>query len=610
MNFFHKLLNKQFPAICFLGFVGMLYAWERAEFLRLDYLIVLTLFLVVIEAFPFRIKRLNTTFPFPLLYAMVLNTGFEATALYSAAILLIVHTIKGRPWKARLTAMFGRITTVLGAGMTVNLLWPLLPGEPTELLFEEVRMVAMLLIFTFLSASIFVWNTNFRALYKPFRTLILKLILLDVTVSFIYAGLMMYLAITSPVTNLGTLGFVFFFLPLASACFLLYLFNNLNRAKQGLVTLFEVSQTISQQHSLPTVLDQVIERATSMVGGHCGVLYLMEDGELRRKVCTCSSDLNAQKLPEGISIAWAVALSGKAELVHDVERDTRFWPGETLYGTRTLLIVPIIIDDKVAGVISLGRNEPHSFMLGELQLMEIFAAHAAVAMKNAQYMVEREKRLLVEERNRLAREIHDGIAQDLASAVFQLEMLRRNSPDEDANQQVQKLQGMLRQTATTLRNSIFSLRPAPYTHAGLWLAMRAYLDEMEKEHGLPFQFEAPEQTLQLAPDVMSVVYQVFAESVQNVIKHADATRLYIKLLLDDECLKLTVQDNGKGFHFGRAMLEAVNRHSFGIENLHLLADQVGGTLEYHTAPDKGTEIVLEIPLKEDGTDDGTRGALR
>ncbi|WP_132944436.1 GAF domain-containing sensor histidine kinase [Tumebacillus sp. BK434] len=553
---------------------------------------------------------MNITFSFPLLYAMVLNTGFEATALCSAAILLVVNTLRRRPWKARLTSVFGRVAAILGAGMTVNLLWPLLPGEPAELLFEEVRMTLMLVVFLFLSFAVFVWNTDFRALQQPFRPLILKLVLLDLVVSFLYTGLMMYLGIKMPVTNLGMLGFLFYFLPLAAACFLLYLFNNLNRAKQGLVTLFEVSRTISQQHSLPTVLEQVIDRAADLVGGHCGVLYLLEDGELRSKVCTCSSDQSPQKLPKGISIAWAVASSGKAELVHDVERDTRFWPGETQYGTRTLLVVPIIIADKVAGVISLGRNEPHSFLAAELQLMEIFASHAAVAMKNALYIVEREKRLLVEERNRLAREIHDGIAQDLASAVFQLEMLRRGAADEAANEQMRKLQDMLRQTATTLRNSIFSLRPAPYTHAGLRLAMKVHLDEMEKAHGLPFEFDAPEQLLQLAPDVMSVVYQVFAESVQNALKHAAATRLQVKLLVDEDCLQLTVRDNGKGFHFGRAMLEAVNRHSFGIENLHLLADQAGGTLEYHTAPGKGTEIVLEIPLKEDGTDDGTRGALR
>ncbi|ASS74240.1 hypothetical protein CIG75_04070 [Tumebacillus algifaecis] len=608
MELIQKFLNKQFFWICFLGSIGAIYAMRNATLMNIDYLIVLTFFLLVIEAFPIKVGRLLITFSFSLLYAMILNTGYEATALISASVMIVVQSVNRRSWKAMLFNLFVRISAVVGSGWTVAHFLPYLPGTAGDFWFEMTQMLTTLLIFSFLSVLIFFWYSQ-SFTHKHYRNLVFKLTAIDLIVSIVYTWLMIYLLLTTNVGDLGLLGLVFYFLPLGAVSVLLHLFNNLTRAKQSLVTLFEVSRSISQQQSLPTVLEQVIERATEMVGGHCGVLYLLEEGELRRKVCTCGNELNHQKIPPGVSIAWAVALSGKAELVHDVERDVRFWPGETLEGTRTLLVMPIIIADKVVGVISLGKGDSYSFVFAELQVMEVFASHAAVAMKNALYMVEREKRLLVEERNRLAREIHDGIAQDLASAIFQLEMLKRKSGNEEMSDEVIKLQEMLRQTATTLRHSIYSLRPAPYLHAGLGLAMRSYLEEVEKTHGLRFQFDATDLTLQVAPEVMNAVYQVFGESVQNVIKHARATQISVRLSVTQANLQLIVRDDGIGFHFGQAMLEAVNRHSFGIENLHLLADQTGGTLEYNTAPGQGTEIMLEIPLKEERIDDGTHRAL-
>ncbi len=599
MLIFLKFRTKQWAVVLCFWALGLLIGWRISAFQDLDALLVLTFFILVIDTYPIKIGRLNISFSFPLMYAMILTTGALGAGLLSAMVLLIVQTANRQTVQTILFNAFARVTLVIVSCYAVNWLSPLFSGQPGQFPYEFAQMFATHLIFEFLSVLVFMWYTKLRAFDKQYRPYIVRMIFTDMSVSLTYTSLMLYLSTHEQINELGLLGIVYFFLPLAAISFISYLLNTLDQVKKSLITLFEVSQSITQQHRVPTVLEQVIERAVSMVKGHCGVLYLMEEGELRRKVCTCPSEVTSSMLPRDKSIALAVAESGVAEMLNDVVRDPRFWPGETQPGTRSLLVVPIVIDDKVAGVISLGKRDSYSFVGRELQLMEIFASHAGVAMKNMLYMAEREKRLLVEERNRLAHEIHDGIAQDLASAIFQLEMMRRQNGMEAQAEGLFQLQEMLRQTATTLRHSIFSLRPAPYTHVGLGLAMRAYLDEVERTHGLQVHFEAPELNAQLKQDVTSAIYQVFSESLQNVIKHAEASEVWVQFRKEGHCVTLLIRDNGKGFHFGLAMLEAVKRHSFGIENLHVLADQIGGSLEYTTSPGRGTEIMLNIPLKED-----------
>jgi signal transduction histidine kinase len=282
---------------------------------------------------------------------------------------------------------------------------------------------------------------------------------------------------------------------------------------------------------------------------------------------------------------------------------------ETLEGTRSLLVVPIHSDSQVVGVISLGKKESYSFRNDDLKMMSIFATHAGIALRNANYIEEREKRLLLEERNRLAREIHDGLAQDLASAILQLEMLKRTAPEAMVGS-LAELQEMVRQTATVVRHSIYSLRPAPYTHIGLVPALRSHLEEVRANTGIQTHLSGRCNADHLPSKVSQAVFAICTETVKNAAKHSRASDLWVVLECDESTIRLKVRDNGVGFHFGQAILQAAVRKSFGIENLHSIADSVGGMLDYVTAPGEGTLVTLEISLEEEETDDDSRVALR
>ncbi|PWK13493.1 GAF domain-containing sensor histidine kinase [Tumebacillus permanentifrigoris] len=591
-----------------LSLLGLIDALVSAQWRHPSSVITLTLLLVLVELFPFRLGKINLAFSYPILYALYLITGAEATLLISVLMLTSINMMRGKAWPKILFNITSRTLALLGTQLIPWLL-PMVIGESRDLTYYLIDLFLSSLVYSTISTLLIKWyifkTVNGRVPEVSFT----KIALISVAVATVYDGFMLWLATNPKNTGSGDIGTLFFFLPLVAGSIVVYLFTNLTRANSSLETLFVVSQSINQQNDLPTVLSHVIEEARKLVHGSYGMLYLVEeDGNLKRVVGTSDVSL-LKRIPMQVGIIGLVAHFGKPMLIQDIERDARVLQMETLEDTRSLLVVPIHSDSQVVGVISLGKKESYSFREDDLKMMTIFATHAGVAMRNAQYIEEREKRLLLEERNRLAREIHDGLAQDLASAILQVEMLKRIAPGEMVSS-LTELQDMVRQTATVVRHSIYSLRPAPYTHVGLIPALRSHLDEVRVNHGIQTHLSSKCNAEHLPSKVSQAVFEICTETVKNAVKHSRATDLWVVLECDSAGLVVKVRDNGVGFHFGQAILQAANRKSFGIENLHSIADSVGGMLDYVTAPGEGTLVTLEISLEEDETDDDSCAVMR
>ncbi|HEU4964192.1 MAG TPA: GAF domain-containing sensor histidine kinase [Bacilli bacterium] len=590
-------MRKALP-LTVAGTIALLYSLINMKWQHMETYWAVFPLLIIIEWFPVRIGKVQFTFVFPLLYMIALITGFEAAALTSAGMIAMVSLVKRRPLRAILFNATSRLIALLVCDVLIHLLhWTFLPAS-LSISYLLIHLIITLLVFTGVSNWLLKLYYSIYSAQPHSRRSLMRITLWYVGSSFLYTSLMVVLALDPNQAASGPLGTFYFFLPWTGAMIVAYLFTNLSRAKSGLETLFSVARSINQQLDLPAVLEQVVQEARRLVLGNSAQLYLVQDDGTLHRVVSTSASYTLSRLPMQVGLVGRVAETGEPLLVHDVERDTRYLLGEAEAETRTLLLVPIHIEDRVAGVISIGKNETFLFQEDDLKMITIFASHAAVAMKNALYLEEREKRLLVEERNRLAREMHDGIGQELASAILQVEMIKRQEP-----QQVQlslaQLEESLRQTATAVRQAIYSLRPQPYSHIGLVPAMRAELEEVEAEDGLQTRLTVEVEEELFTPEMARAVFQIFTEGLQNVIKHAQAQSLWVVLSRDEHHLRMTIRDDGIGFHFGQAILQAAERKSFGIENLHHIAEGINGSLDYITAPGEGTEIVLEIPLEEE-----------
>jgi len=602
-----QFIHQRLSTLGVLGLLGTMYALSIADWQNPKGLLTLGLILFMIELVPIRMRKISLTFSFPLIFAMALTSGYAATAVISTGLLLIAGVLQRKPMRTVFYNGSLRMVSILAAMWAVDIVHLVSPWELGEKTLPHylTLLLAAVLAYSCVSALLVRAYLVGRGNRKKYDRLILRMTLLSMAVGIAYDGLMLWIASDPKNTGAGDLGTFFFFSPLVAATLMLHLISNLTRAKNGLETLFTVAQSIHHPGDLQTVLAHILEEATELVQSSCGYFYLVEENGKLTRACRHRSSTGLSGLAKGQGLAGHVALTGEPLLVHDITRDPRYLPGELCKSTRSVLAVPITIDQKVVGVIAVGKKETYSFQRDDLKMMRIFATHVAVVMKNVQYLEEREKRLLVEERNRFARDIHDGLAQDLAGAILQLEMLRRKHPDV-LTKELGAIQDSLRRTVTTVRHSIYHLRPAPYSHVGLVPAIRAHLDEVEAQHRMYTALTTEGLPEDLPAAVAKVSFDIVTESVQNAVKHAKATQLCVEIKVEGSLLTLDVKDNGIGFDFGKAILQAAERHSFGIENLYHLAEQVGGTLDILTAPGRGTKVTAEIPWKEVIDDDDPR----
>ena len=205
------------------------------------------------------------------------------------------------------------------------------------------------------------------------------------------------------------------------------------------------------------------------------------------------------------------------------------------------------------------------------------------------------------ERQRLAREIHDGPAQVLANAVFQLEYCERlleKEPDR-LRQELANLKRDVKEGLAEVRNFIFDLRPAPLAEIGLQAMLRHYAENYESRFDIEVETDLSDVG-RLPAAQETAIYRIVQEALQNAQKHSHASKIKIALGQNDHSVVVSVEDNGVGFDVQAQLMEQLGH--FGLTSMRERSRLIGGELEIISAPEKGTKVVLTVPLVSDATD--------
>jgi two-component system sensor histidine kinase DegS len=204
-----------------------------------------------------------------------------------------------------------------------------------------------------------------------------------------------------------------------------------------------------------------------------------------------------------------------------------------------------------------------------------------------------------QERSRLAEELHDGPAQALANAIFQIDIVDRSVRDdpEAARAELRDLRRMLERELETLRGYINQLRPSLGEPAGLNDALRDSAGAVSERAGLPVELTLEAPADQLHEAARMVVLRVAQEALRNIAKHAGATRAWIRTAVvdapDGQRWMLEVGDDGRGFDLDRIAAHPDRRH-FGLRFMRERADLLGSRLSIETRPAAGTVVRLTI----------------
>lgn len=211
------------------------------------------------------------------------------------------------------------------------------------------------------------------------------------------------------------------------------------------------------------------------------------------------------------------------------------------------------------------------------------------------------------ERHRLAREIHDGPAQALANAIIGLEFVERairsggDSQPSRALEEVERIKSTLREGLTEIRRFIFDLRPTMLQDRGIAATVEHYIATYQSLFPMTIDFNTCDQLPVLNADQELTAFRVIQEAIQNARKHARATRVGVELVFQDHALRVTIEDNGRGFSPERVTTHLMG--GAGLRGMQERAALVGGSVSLNSAPGEGTRVVLGIPISAPSVDD-------
>jgi signal transduction histidine kinase len=357
--------------------------------------------------------------------------------------------------------------------------------------------------------------------------------------------------------------------------------------------------SVAAERSVEEVLQRLVESARELAGARYAALGTPdgEDGFTRFLTSGMSDELVAAlgPLPRTHGMLGAMLETAESFRTTDIHDDPRFrgwWP-KGHPDMRSFLGVPISAREGVIGAFYLTEKVGASdFTEADQKLIELLAAHAAIAITNARLYEQSRELSILSERNRLALELHDAVSQKLFSLGLTAEaaatLVGRDA--EAAGEQLARLKILAQEALDELRGLIFELRLPDLERDGLSGVLRKHMDVLR-------QRQSGEITVELQdgiggdPERDAEILRIAQEALHNALRHAGAEHVIVRLRADNEQLVLEVGDDGVGFDPSAPELRSKR---LGLTSMEERARRLGGRLEIDSTPGAGTSVRLAV----------------
>ncbi len=364
-----------------------------------------------------------------------------------------------------------------------------------------------------------------------------------------------------------------------------------------------VSSAISQTSSLEETLHTVLRETIRLIGLKSGAVFLLDEQEpvLRLVAQDALPEWLCDHLREvrvGDGLTGWVAGEDKVLVVEDTAQDPRpFVPkGEEV--VKFYVGVPLRARGKVVGVMHVSGPEQHELSAEQIALLVAAGQQLGVAIENSRLYQCVRSLATAEERNRVARSIHDSLCQLLGYLNLKAanaEYLLAEGQAERAQQELVEVKRIAQDAYADAREAIFSLRTTA-SDVGFLPALRAYLDEFEAHYKLETELILDGVSLDdLGADTSMQVSCIIQEALTNVRKHASATRVCLRFESSGPGVQISIDDDGRGFD-PEQTAQARGLH-FGLSVMRERATSIGGKLTLSSGPGKGTRVLLWVPRR-------------
>ncbi len=378
--------------------------------------------------------------------------------------------------------------------------------------------------------------------------------------------------------------------------------GELCQLNEDLKLLNDVGAALTSSIDVKDILEKALDLVTAYLEVEAGEIYLQEEGEPRLRLALHRGDFaeafaQIDTFEVGQGYVGMTAATGKPMVTANLAEDLRFLrPAVVQAGFKSIACIPLTAGGEVVGVLVAATRRASEFDERELNLLNAIGTWAGITIENTRLSRQARRLAVLEERERIGMDLHDGIIQSIYGVGLALDFARMaiNDDADQARRKIEESISALNTTIRDIRSYILDLRPRQFHGDDLKQGLQRLVDEFNANSPTRAQLVAPDDGLTDFPALHSTaLFHICQESLANIAKHSRAGRAEVRLWTTPQRVLLEISDDGRGFELRKTQ----STLGHGLSNMQSRARKVGGDVEITTAPSEGVTVLAWVPRR-------------
>ena len=379
--------------------------------------------------------------------------------------------------------------------------------------------------------------------------------------------------------------------------------RSLSQRNKDLKLLNDIGETLADTKDIDKIMEKTLDHVMSYLEVEAGEIFLTEEDGLSLRMAIHRGDAadafwTKDQFRLGEGYVGMVAESGKPMVTNSLQQDVHFLRRQVIMeGFQCLACIPLIAHTNVIGVMSVASRQVQRLEPREISLLTSIGTWASTTIENVRLNQQGRRLAVLEERERIGMDLHDGIIQSIYAVGLALDYARmevETNPRKALGKLEQAIEG-LNGTIRDIRTYIMDLRPRQFRGENLMDSLQRLTDEARLNTHMEIILTGPESGSVILPtSISTALFHISQEALANIGKHAQAQQAKISLWTAPGRVLLEVTDNGIGFDIGKTSLAL----GHGLANMRTRARKMGGDIEVNSEPGKGTSVLTWIPVDQ------------
>ncbi len=381
--------------------------------------------------------------------------------------------------------------------------------------------------------------------------------------------------------------------------------TSLTQRNKDLKLLNDIGEMLAETFEIDKILEKTLDDVMSYLEVEAGEIFLTEEDGLSLRMAIHRGEAadafwTKDQFRLGEGFIGLVAESGKPLVTDNLAQDVRFLRSQVVEaGFQCLACIPLLAHSNMIGVMGIATRKVKRLEAREINLLASIGTWTGTAIENVRLNQQSRRLAVLEERERIGMDLHDGIIQSIYAVGLALDYARmelETNPDK-ALLKLEQAIGGLNGTIRDIRTYIMDLRPRQLRGENLMESLQRLIEETRANTHLEITLNGPKNgAVNLPTSVSTALFHISQEALANIAKHAEAHEAKIDMWIDSDRVWMEVSDDGVGFDISRMRVAL----GHGLANMRTRARKMGGDIEVHSAPEHGTTVKTWIPLNQNG----------